>query len=358
MVRYYSLPVTAENFPNVWLTVDNYRIQAKKRRFGCVVSLWAGGFAFLFLLLTGIGGILYEHGVMPFYNLLRLLPGFEGLWRVMRWLNVGPGVLLWDFLTLVLLLYWITMAVMALFYGLSLLLYHPKPRPVPEESPKENASGLLANARETMEYASDIHPRGWLIFPFAFFLAEAAFLTLCILMAGDPAPLLQSIMTPSTALNYMLLFAVTIGGFILVYGLPVYALWCFCRMKLNYAFVADIECYSFFAGEKAGKLTYPELLAKRKEKAAKTCQSALTAEKSGAYGKAAALFLEAAHGGDISAMEHYARHCMISESYVPAEYWLRRCISSGEASKNAKKLLRKLRLGSNTGVAYIRDLKP
>lgn len=355
MARFYPTPITAENFPNVWLTVDSYRTRAKQRCIGCIVSLWTGGIIFLALLLTGMGGILYEYGVTPFYDLLRRIPGFETLWSVMGWLHVGPGVMLWDFLTLVLMLYWITMAVMALFYGLIQLVYHPKTRPIPEDSPKDNAAELLYLARDTMEAAANIHPKGWFVFPFSFFLAELAFLILCILVSGDPAPVMKRILTPSTALNYMLVFLSTTGGFTAIYGLLVYALWCFCRMKLPYSFVADIECYSIFAGEKAGKLSYPELLARRKEKASKTCQAALAAEKSGAYGKAATLFLEAAHGGDVSAMEHYAWHCLISDSPVPAEYWLRRCTASGEASKNAKKLLRRLRMGVNTGAAYLRE---
>lgn len=356
MANFYSVPVTAENFANAWLSVDSLRVRAIKRRISCILSLWAGGIGLLSLLVIGLCGLFYEYGIRPFYDLIRLLPDFENIWSAMDWLLVrGPGGAVGDFLTLLLILYWITIGLMALFYGIAQLFCHPKSRPVPEESARDNAAALLANARETMEIASDIHPRGWFAFPFAFFLIQLAFLIACILLSGDPAPLLKRHLTPSTALNYMLVFLGTTGGFATVYGLLVYALWCFCRMKLPYSFVADIECYSLFAEEKAGKLSYPELLEKRKEKAAKTCQSALAAEKSGAYGKAAALFLEAAHGGDVSAMEHYARHCLISDSPVPAEYWLRRCVATGSASKNAKKMLRRLRMGANTGAAYIRD---
>lgn len=358
MARYYPVPVTAENFPETWYWVDQYRIRAKKRRVGCIVSLWAGGLSLLWLLLMGASGILYEYGVLPFYDLLRWLPGFEKLWGAMGWLNVlGPGRVWQDFLMMLILLYWLTLAVMALFYGLSQLIYRPKGRPMPEESPKENASALLANARETMEAAAGIHPVGWQIFPICLFLAEFVLLTLCILVAGDPAPILARYMTPSTPLNYLLIFFLPVGGFTAVYGILVYILWSFCRMKLPYSFVAYIECYSFFATEKAGKLTWPELLAKRKAKAAEKCQAALAAEKSGAYAKAAALFLEAAHGGDAAAMEHYARHCLISDSRIPARYWLNRCVSSGEASKNAKKMHRRLKLGMDTGAAYIREPK-
>ena len=358
MARFYSLPVTAENFPDTWLMVDAYRIRAKKRRIGCIVSLWAGGLCLLWLLLVGACGVLYEYGVLPFYDLFRQVPAFEHLWDAMEWMNVlSPGSLWQDFLMMLILMYWLTLAVMALFYGLSQLLYRPRRRTAPEESPKENASALLANARETMEVAARIHPTGWVCFPFCLFLLEFGLLTLCILAAGDPAPMMREHMTPSTPLNYLLLFFSSVGGFTAIYGLLVWILWSFCRMNLPYSFVADIECYSFFATEKAGKLTYPEVLARRKVKAAEKCQAALAAEKSGAYGKAAAMFLEAAHGGDVSAMEHYARHCLISDSQVPARYWLKRCVSSGEASKTAKKMLRRLQLGMNTGVAYIREPK-
>lgn len=358
MARYYPVPVTAENFPETWYWVDQYRIRAKKRRVGCVISLWAGGISLLILLLIGACGILYEYGVLPFYDLLRWFPGFEKLWDAMGWLNVlSPGRVWQDFLMMLILLYWLTLAVMALFYGLSQLLCRPRGRVTPEESPRENASALLANARETMEIAARIRPTGWICFPFCLFLLEFGLLTLCILTSGDPAPVLAAYMTPSTPLNYLLLFFFSVGGFTAIYGLLVWILWNFCRMNLPYSFVADIECYSFFATERADKLTYPEVLARRKAKAAEKCQAALAAEKSGAYGKAAAMFLEAAHGGDVSAMEHYARHSLISDSQIPARYWLKRCVSSGEASKTAKKMLRRLQLGMQTGAAYIREPK-
>jgi hypothetical protein len=56
-------------------------------------------------------------------------------------------------------------------------------------------------------------------------------------------------------------------------------------------------------------------------------------------------------------MEHYARHCLVSDSRIPAEYWLRRCVATGESSKSAKKMLRRLRMGMHTGAAYIRQPK-
>ena len=93
-------------------------------------------------------------------------------------------------------------------------------------------------------------------------------------------------------------------------------------------------------------------------KAQLKCAQALAQEKAGAYPKAAALFLEAAHGGDVTAMEHYARHCLISDSRVPAGYWLKRCVASGCASKNARKMLRRLQMGSTAGVTFIREEKP
>ena len=109
--------------------------------------------------------------------------------------------------------------------------------------------------------------------------------------------------------------------------------------------------------EKNGKLSYPEILAKRKAAAAETRQSALAAERAGAYPKAASMLLKAAHGGDPLAMEHYARHCLISENLVPAKYWLRRCAATGEASKNAKKMLRRVKMGMPADAAFLREEK-
>ena len=359
MSRYYPVPVTAENLEDTWRLVDQYRIRAKQRRVSCLISLWAGGLCFCVMLLLCLCGLLYAHRMGPFYSLFRNLLVFHYIWDPMSELvPQASGSFLWDFLTCVLALYWITMVVMALFYGLPRLIYHPRTRPVPaEESTKNLASGLLANAREAMEAAARIRTAGWFVFPFLFFLGQVVILILCISRSGDPAPLMAQYMTRSTPLNYLILFLTLNLGFTAVYGLLVYALWSFCRMKLHYSFVADIECYSFFCTEKNGKLSYPEILAKRKAAAAETRQSALAAERAGAYPKAASMLLKAAHGGDPLAMEHYARHCLISENLVPAKYWLRRCAATGEASKNAKKMLRRVKMGMPADAAFLREEK-
>ena len=53
-------------------------------------------------------------------------------------------------------------------------------------------------------------------------------------------------------------------------------------------------------------------------------------------------------------MEHYARHCILSHLNDSARYWLKKCIATGEASKEAEKMLLRLRLHLNHRVAYLR----
>lgn len=358
MNSYYPNPVTGENFPQVWLTVDEIRLRVMRKGISCLILVWLSGLIFLVFSLLGLGRVLCQYRVDPFADLLALFPTLPRMQKFLGWMFLlAPGNFLMDLLFVPVMAFLLVFGISLPIYLLIRLVYRPQARPIPEDSPKENAAALLANAQEIMERAARIRPAGWFAFPFCFFLGIFGLLTLCILVSGDPAPVLREYMTASAALNYMILFLCSTGLFTAVYGLAVYAVWDFCRVKLRYEFVADIECYSFFAAEKAGKLSYGELLARRKDKAAKTCQAALEKELAGAYGKAAALFLEAAHGGDASAMEHYARHCLVSDSRIPAEYWLRRCVATGESSKSAKKMLRRLRMGMQTGAAYIREPK-
>lgn len=356
MAAYYPVPVTGENESEVWTWVDHWRIQARKNRVVCTACTWLGGLLFLILSWLVLATTLIHYEIRPFRTLFSFLPGastiLDPFVTYLPRLNKG---FFFDLLFGLILATLVSCLIMVIFEILISLLYHPKKRLIPEGSPKERASALLANGREAMETGVKIRPYGWLVPVVSFFLVEFGLLTACILLVGDPAELFARYLTASTALNYLLVFLLSTGLFTMLWGTQVVALWVFCRMKLPYSFVAELECYSFFAGEKAGKKTRQEILEERKVKAAKQREDALALERSGAYPKATALLLEAAHGGDVSAMEHYARHCLISDSRIPAEYWLKKCIATGQASKNAKKLLRKLRSGRSTGAAFIRE---
>lgn len=359
MRAYYPVPVTAENDSDVWYLVDRYRVQARKNRVICMICPWLGGLLFLPLYLLVLLSTLHTYEIQPFADLIGLLPLADPVLEVTHLLipRLNEGFIL-DFFFGLGVLCALMALVLFLLELLISVIYHPKKRPMPEGSPKERASSLLANARETMETAARIRPGGWLFFLFLFFLAEFSLLALCILYGGNPAAFFARYFTGSTPLNYLIVFFIGTGVYGMVWGALVLLLWCFRRMKLPYSFVADIECYTIYAGEKAGKLPREELLANRLAKAEIKRKEALDLEKSGAYPKAASLFLEAAHGGDVPAMEHYARHCLISDSRIPAEYWLRRCVSSGGSSKNARRMLRRLRAGLSTGAAFIREETP
>lgn len=353
----YPVPVTRDNVSVVWHSVDRTRVCARQRRVSCAAASIVGG---LFLLGFGVPvvcGMIQELEIVPFADYFRWLPGFEAVWQVLRPLlpkfgDSIPEYVLWNLLVVFLF----SLLAAFLFGGLASLCYHPFARKLPEEgSAKEVASALLANAREAMETSVRIRACGWVFFLFACFLVEFALLALCVLWLGDPGEAFSAYMTNSTLLNYLILFLAGIGGFGSIHGIMLLILRSVYNLNISYGFVAEIECYSIYAKEKPGKLSYEELLAQRKVRAAEKCREALSLEKSGAYPKAAAAFLEAAHGGDVSAMEHYARHCLISDSRVPAEYWLRRCVATGQASKNAKRMLRILRWGGNAGAKFIRE---
>lgn len=352
----YPVPVTQDNVSDVWHSVDRTRIHARQRRVSCAVASMVGGFSILWLTFLVGCGMVFEYGITPFSDFLKWLPGFQSAWDFIQPLLPRPGDRFPEYALLnVLLVFTVSLFAAFVFGGLVMLIYHPFARKIPDGSAKEVASALLANARETMEISVRIRAVGWIFFLFAFFLIEFALLMLCILWLGDPGEAFSAYLTNSALLNYLILFLAGTGGFGSLHGLLLLAIRSIYRLNIAYGFVAEIECYSIYASEKPGKLTWEELLANRKAKAAEKRKEALALEKTGAYPKAAALFLAAAHGGDVPAMEHYARHCLISDSRVPAEYWLRRCVASGQASKNAKKMLRAMRWGGNTGAKFIRE---
>lgn len=333
----YPVPVARENISHVWRCVDHTRIRCKQRRASCAAASIMGGICLLGLTFLVGCGMIYEMNIVPFSGFWAWLPGFLPIWRFLQPLLPQPGSSLLTYAVFdVLVVFLVSLFAALVFGGLVRLIYHPFARKFPESSEKEVASGLLANAREAMEISVRIRTVGWIFLLYVFFLVEFAFLTLCVLWLGEPGEVFSTYLTNSTLLNYLILFLAGTAGFGSLHSLLLLIIRSVYRISIAYSFVAEIECYSIYASEKQGKLTYEELLAKRKVRAAEKCKEALALEKSGAYPKAAAAFLEAAHGGDVSAMEHYARHCLISDSRVPAEYWLRRCVATGQASKNAK----------------------
>lgn len=352
----YPVPVTQENVSQVWHSVDLTRVRARQRRASCATAAITGGISLLAMTFLVGCGVIFEWGIAPFSDFLEWLPSFLPIWSFLQPFLPHPGGSFLQYAALNGLVVFLTSLLIALASGgLVSLIYRPFSRKISEGSAKEVASALLANARETMETSVQIRAVGWIFFLFAFFLMEFALLMLCILWLGEPEEVFSAYLTKSTLLNYLILFLGGTGGFGLVHGILLLCIHNVYRLGIAYGFVAEIERYSIYASEKPGKLTYEELLAKRKAKASEKCKEALALEKSGAYPKAAAAFLEAAHGGDVSAMEHYARHCLISDSRVPAEYWLRRCVASGQASKNAKRMLRALRWGRKPDAKFIRE---
>ncbi len=143
------------------------------------------------------------------------------------------------------------------------------------------------------------------------------------------------LLMPFTVVVYILLNRVYISCVRFVYRYPV-----------PYSFVAQIEYYSVFAEEDISGLTQEEAAEKRGR--------ALELEGYRAYAKAKELFLEAAHGDDVPAMEHYARHCLIQHEKDPARFWLERCAESGQASEEVQKILKRLKWRRKVQLSYLR----
>lgn len=67
------------------------------------------------------------------------------------------------------------------------------------------------------------------------------------------------------------------------------------------------------------------------------------------------MLAEAAHDGDVEAMEHYARHNLIAHFKDPARYWLEKAIDSGNASQWAIKTIRHMKWHLNTKAVYLTE---
>ena len=136
---------------------------------------------------------------------------------------------------------------------------------------------------------------------------------------------------------------------LLLLARPIY------RYQFPYDLMAQAETAALLAREETAEaLTPEESAAHFAARAASLRNEALDLEKEAAYLKAKNMLHDAALLGDLPAMEHYARHCILSHLNDSARYWLKKCIATGEASKEAEKMLLRLRLHLNHRVAYLR----
>lgn len=124
----------------------------------------------------------------------------------------------------------------------------------------------------------------------------------------------------------------------------------FYRFDFPYDLVVQAEAAALIAGDGLTDLS-PEALA---EKAAVLREEALELEKQNGYHPAKEKLHQAALLDDVSAMEHYARHCLLLHMNDSARYWLNKCAASENASQEALRMRRRMQLRMRHDVEYLR----
>ena len=321
-----------------------------------------GGFfsnlIFFFCLLFGVNGLILRHFSGSYCSFLRSLSFFMKPWTQISRLFPAGNSLSSDLLRLLLLSYLTGIAVFLVLRLLVTLLYHPQKRTVPEGNYPQVVPQLASLTREVWQQSFKTHistsvvsillliiAAFILFFAYTFYLEDAA----------AAQALLSRFPTSDMGTNAVLyvLFAYLIGHFlclpILLVTRPLY------YSAFPYGLVAEAATAEFFAEDTIEEDSAESVSQRRQEKAASLREEGLQAEYQRGYPIARDLYLKAALGGDIPAMEHYARHCLLSHQQEPARYWLDKAAASGEISPEGKNMRQRMKMGRNLNVGYLQE---
>lgn len=351
-------PVTEDNFSQCWESIDRFRRKARRMRAIAKLGGFLTNLFFLFSLLFLANGLIYAHNYGSYHRFLRSLPVFPELWGLISAQVLRPG----DTLTveagkLLLCAYGASAVLFAALALLIALIYHPLSRHHPEGTYEEKTALLAKAAQEAWakSYATRISTSIGstilvIIAAFVLFFAYSVFLQ----DAGAAQALLSKFPTQDFTTNSMLyvLAAYFVCHFfstiLLLLTRFIY------RYQFPFDWMVQAEAAALLAKESHDDLSQEALAALRAERAAALRSEAIELEKEAAYQKAKGMLHEAALLGDIPAMEHYARHCILSHLNESARYWLERYIAAGENTGEAKKMLLRLKLRLNHRVSYLR----
>lgn len=355
MGKQNPFPVTEDNFFQCWEYVDKRRRAARVKSVISKIGGFVVNLVFLLLLVLIACGLIHDRIGGTFGAFVETLFFFPQ-WQQVTALLLKPDATLWaDIGTLLLADYVVSAAVFALLAALVWLLYHPRKEKLPTGTYEENTALLLKKAQEGRDccYKTHLNPSivasvltvffsFGMFFAYAIYLQDAAAITrlLTIFPTEDPQT--------NSLLYVLVLYKVcdVVCSVLLFITRPLY------RYDFPYELVVQAQRGTIYAREQDGGLSPEELEAKYKSLAVQIREDALEMEKIAAYGKAKEMFLEAAVLSDVPAMENYARLCLLSRMNDSARYWLKKCVSTEEASRDAKRMLLRLRLGLRHNVEY------
>lgn len=358
MKRLSPFPVTQENFGICWEYVDALR--RKSRLMGAIAGI--GGFfsnlILLFTLIVAANVLIWLNFEGSYPAFLSAIPGFSKLMELLSLYILTPGDSMQiQALKLMGVVY---AAVILVFILLSLvirLVYHPLKKKLPEGTYAEQTAALATASREarTYSYKTRLSP-SMVCIMLAIISVVILFLAYVAYM-GDAEKMISilSIFPTQDAYINCTLYALALY---LPFGISSWVLlvltrWVY-RYDFPYALLAQAEAGAIFALEETEGLPEEDLTARRRADAEKLREEALELELEHAYVKAKAMLLKAALCGDVPAMEHYARFCLLDHMNDSARYWLARCVESGEASEKAKSMLQRMKLGLQHNVRYRR----
>lgn len=358
MMQPSPFPVNRENINICWTYLDALR---RKSRLKAAISVIGGFFSNLTLLLCLIiaaNALLWLRFEGTYHAFLNTLPGFPALMELLNSFILSPGdSAAVQALKLVGTTYAAAIGVFILIALVIRFLYHPLKKQLPEGTYPEQTTALATAAREARTYSYKTRLSTSIFAMIIAIVAAVVLLLAYIVYSGDAEKMIAMLSIfptrdyPANCLLYVLagyFLSGTVSWVMLVLTRWIY------RYEFPYDLVVQAEAAAIVAPEDTESLSQEEQAAKRRESAAALREEALALELEHAYARAKALLLNAALCGDVPAMEHYARLCLLDHMNDSARYWLDRCMESGEATPEAQAMLKRMKLKLRHNVSHRR----
>lgn len=376
-MKQLQTPIRRANFSENWKIVEEIRHQAKKKYRISNGASFASNMVFSILSFLSINGILHDHLPGAYSRFLGNFPVLIPLWRRFSSLFLRSGQSWAVQLALTaLVLYGICFAVNAVVVLILTCTHRKETSLLPTGSVKENATAMLAMAKEARQYATGTVIRGSAIWALFFLICQFSLLGFyCVTEIGSLPALIEVSTRPVMGLLSSFFpdpaFCATVRTVIFVPSLLLFALALFLSYilislvhalsvqllyiyRVPYSFVADVEAYYLFCEDDFGTMSIEEIQTALAQRADEVCEKAAKQERRGLYKQARELYGQAAYSGNLHAMEEYARHWLVLKAKDPARYWLQKCADTGKASKRVLKDLRKLKRNRKVSAEYIK----
>jgi len=354
MTKEDLFPITEETFPDYWYRVDALRRKARQKAAAAKIGGFLSNTVFLFVLLFFANGLLVSHTHGSYCDFLGSIPWFIQPWNRVSKVLLQPGNTLWqDGIRLFLAAYAAGIVIFAVITGLILLVYHPRKKEVPACSFRECAAlleNLAKSARDLAFKTRIVTSRVAMVLTIA--AGFALFFVYCFVLQ-DPqkiTALLTRFPTIDPATNALLYVLAAYFIIDILCSILLFLTRFLYRFSFPYALLDQIATAALLSREEFAHLN-AEALA---EKAAALRMDALEYEKQCGYQIAKEQLYHAALLGDVPAMEHYARHCLILHLNDSAHYWLDKAAASGIAGKEVHAMRRRMQLGLRHNVEYLR----